>query len=409
MTNVSLRSRVWLAAFAAILLATADVVISLPVATMAASSTEPAGSPDGGQCVGSLATTSAGSNMEAAVAPSDEVTSVQPVPEVTEDEPSYLRLGGSWRRLPKSPFASIGAAGAWTGAEMLVVDGPTRRAASYDPVSDSWTSESPSPRRFERGAPAVWTGAELVVFGSESDVPFALAFSPSNGQWRELPNPPVSEVEDAAWTDGRVVVASRDLHSAAFDVAGDCWELLPEIPGNGRLTALYSAGRSVVAVSLDDDGDEPAQMAAFDSSTASWTLGDAAPSLDFAVEHGLWTDGRLIFLSQSATDLAPSTGASYDPADGTWTPMNAGCPISTRQAAWTGTLVINGYEGLGYDPHSNQCYRIPRHDDRHRRDPVTVWTGSSLIHWSGGRGEELNGKPDGVRFDLSVEATTERD
>jgi hypothetical protein len=307
-------------------------------------------------------------------------------------------LGGRWRALPPSPFAAIGAASAWTGDRMLVVDGVSRRAATYDPASNAWTLAARPPKSFLPGSPSVWTGSAMIIFGQAEGGAFGLAYDPVNDEWYETSDPPLASVGDAvAWGD-LVVVATSGLSVAAYDPVEDCWTPLPSISGHARLAALHSADHMLLAVTIDQGGSIPPVVSAFDAIGGRWIASEPGPSVYLGAEHGLWADERLVFLSGVPNEGVRIWNAAFDPYANAWHTLETECDISTRQAVWTGTLIINGYWRRAYDPLRDRCHRLPRSGDRTRRDGATVWTGQVLIHWSGGQGEELRALPDGRMY-----------
>jgi hypothetical protein len=104
---------------------------------------------------------------------------VSPTP--STGEPAVV----SWRPLPKAPIVGrIGAGVVWTGEEMIVWGGvsrrgaiePVRDGAAYDPVADSWRGIAPAPSRVlgAVGTAAAWTGTTAVFWaGNSPDGPTA--------------------------------------------------------------------------------------------------------------------------------------------------------------------------------------------------------------------------------------------
>ncbi len=104
-------------------------------------------------------------------------------PGVCPGNVSCLRMGGvsgrqlggaSWSSLPDSPVAD--GRGVWTGSVLVVADGQTvgpgavevnpGQAAAYDPTERTWTSLPASGGVGTDGGVVVWTGQELIVWGS---------------------------------------------------------------------------------------------------------------------------------------------------------------------------------------------------------------------------------------------------
>jgi hypothetical protein len=93
---------------------------------------------------------------------------------------------------PSLPADRVGHAAVWTGAEMIVWGGegpggsPLNSGGRYDPSTDGWTSTSqganvPSPRELPS---SVWTGTEMIVWGGAD----ANIFLQTGGRYCACPN-----------------------------------------------------------------------------------------------------------------------------------------------------------------------------------------------------------------------------
>ena len=196
-----------------------------------------------------------------------------------------INLGGRWRRLADSPFASDYPFGGWTGSVALVVDGPSGRTASYTPESDQWTELPSAPVRLNAGneAPSVWTGDELLLWGNADDGTVGLGFTPSLSQWRVLGDSPLTgRVVSVTWTGGEVVAVADDASSAIYDPHRDCWSPLPPAPvAAGSGVRVYWSGDGVLADS------RPVALAFLDARTGSWTR-RGSDLLDRAADGGVY-------------------------------------------------------------------------------------------------------------------------
>jgi hypothetical protein len=234
------------------------------------------------------------------------------------DGAAYDPKTDQWRRLAPGPLdGRVPLAWAWTGSEFLVVgregyglyDGITD-AAAYDPAADSWRSLPDMPVQINEGS-GVWTGKKLVIYGgfldrnrgalAPNDRAEGAALDPATGDWRRLPESPLSGQAIAlAWDGAEVVAWDYELESAAFDPATEGWTALAVVPLEHRdcLPAGTAAGPVVVAIHCG-------QAALFEPGNRTWR---EVPAPAEAAGAPVWT-GRELVLWQ-----APS-GRSHD---GTW-------------------------------------------------------------------------------------------
>ena len=320
-----------------------------------------------------------------------------------------------------APFASWQGVGAWTGHRAIIVSPEVRRAASYDPVDDRWRNLPRPPRPFPAYGAAFWTGREVVFVGGypsgddSKAATIGVAYDPHAGTWRRLPRSPLDAYDGAVWAGGRVIVTTtsdggeHDDGIGAYDPARDCWSVLP-LPPILTPWGLTGAGDHLVASGTEFPGDAPRTIAVMDMGTLTWGPPMMTP-LDADAAPLLWTGGdRLLTLAEPQTDSgAAASGppglldATVDAATALWTPLTASCPMNTREALWTGRIVLDS--DLAFDEATEACYTVPPSHDRHRRDPLQLWTGREAIIWSGGGGEEIPPTADGVIYGPPAWAT----
>lgn len=234
------------------------------------------------------------------------------------DGAAYDPATDRWRTIAAGPLPGrVPVAAAWTGSELLVVGARgaglvsgVEDAAAYDPAADAWRPLPSLPIRINEGA-AVWTGAELIVYGTFLDrqrgviVPDdrarGAALDPVTGQWRELATAPLSGQSMAlAWTGSDAVGWDHDRAAAAYDAAADTWRPLPDLPLEGRdcLPRGVAAGPVVFATHCG-------QAALLDGGRRAWQVVETPAT---AVEAPLWTgEGFVQWL-----------GPSGRSDDGTW-------------------------------------------------------------------------------------------
>ena len=100
-------------------------------------------------------------------------------------------------------------------AELRVAHDQLRRAALYDPLTDSWkpmrTTGAPSPRKNHA---AVWTGREMVVWGGRDGDRFfndGARYDPATDAWKPVPLPALllpRKSMTTVWT-GKEMMASH--------------------------------------------------------------------------------------------------------------------------------------------------------------------------------------------------------
>lgn len=234
------------------------------------------------------------------------------------DGAAYDPATDRWRTLAPGPLSGrVPLAAAWTGTEFVVIGlrGPglydgTKDAAAYDPVSDTWRPLPELPLQLNDGA-AVWTGRELIVYGTFLDRQRSLmspdirargaALDPVAGHWRDLPPSPLRGQGMALVWDGEQAVGwDHGLNSAAFDPAASVWRSLPDVPLERRdcLPDGAMAGTVVFATHCG-------QAAEFSRKRLAWR---AVPIPRTASEPPVWTgDGLVLWL-----------GPSGRSNDGTW-------------------------------------------------------------------------------------------
>ena len=129
----------------------------------------------------------------------------------------------TWRALddapaPVSDLTSV-------GAELVSVTAD----ATLDPSTGRWQALPAPPVTLARPV-AAWNGTELVVVGRAGATTRALAFTPHDRAWRELPTPPdLDGIAGSADHDGdRVIFVDYEMHAAAFQAGA--WTALPPVP-----------------------------------------------------------------------------------------------------------------------------------------------------------------------------------
>jgi N-acetylneuraminic acid mutarotase len=256
----------------------------------------------------------------------------------------------------------------WTGAEMIVWGGENQgyvnTGGTYDPVADTWqpipTANAPSARSFHT---AVWTGTQMIVWGGRGEegsngLNTGARYDPATDTWQ-----PTSTVNaPSPRTDHTAIWTGREMI-----VWGGNW-------GGGTNTG----GR-------------------YDPLTDTWQPVSTVNAPAARYYHtAVWTGTEMIVWGGLTATESQNIGGRYDPVTDTWQPIStvdAPSPRMNHTAVWTGTEMIiwGGQWGLGgmntggkYDPVADiwqptpiECAPIGR--VMH----FAVWTGSQMIVWGG--------------------------
>ena len=199
-------------------------------------------------------------------------------PPYFSDGAAYDPVSGTWRMLPAAPIDARTAFSVWTGEEMIVW-GSTDRAdrrldgAAYDPFTSSWRKIADGPIDITDGS-AIWTGDEMIVVGAaldgnnHADTPTAIgvAYDPTSDTWRELPPSDLSpQAMTAEWLNGELIAWDYDQASAAYDPIDDVWRPLERVP------LAFSECRPVsVATSRTVFGEFCGKTVAFSADEYAW-------------------------------------------------------------------------------------------------------------------------------------------
>jgi len=332
-----------------------------------------------------------------------------------------------------APYTSADPAAAWTGAEMFLwggLDGAENRypyfSAIYRPATGAWsrftmpmgTSEFPGVAG-ETDLPAIWTGAEVIVWGG-GITRSGLRYDPLRSVWRRTasdPGAPLSRTHHSlVWTGTEMIVwGGRDTHYAHFSNGGcynprtDSWRSVSMGPGcpspRSRHTTVWTGSEMIVwGGQWQADSFDPVQYrgdgARYSPSTDTWTsLPSPGGLLTPRMRHGaVWTGDKML-LWGGWDGAASPTGATYHLGSNSWTAMSSGANSpSARQrfvCTWTGSeMLVWGGDSGSFPYYADGALYDPTTDAWHPMDTVhlapvartgaaSVWTGSSLLMWGG--------------------------
>ena len=304
--------------------------------------------------------------------------------------------------LDASPFYRTSASAVWTGAEMIVWGGYSEitpesgalgSGGRYDPSTDTWvpTIEGEHAPMARVGHSAVWTGTEMIVWGgyneAQGDLDAGARYNPMLDSWHPTaidPRTPYARSQHFAFWTGRTMLV---------------W---------GGETAVGDAG--IVG-------------GQYNPKTDRWTRTRTyrAPH-SLLASSAIWTGREMIVWGGEDYPSVTNAGARYNPRKNRWKPIGSqGAPQPRRAhaAVWTGSemIVWGGYAGLNagfslndgarYDPRRNTWKAISTFGAPEARSiPSAVWTGAEMIVWGGapwGSGGSLSDFDNGGRYDPATD------
>jgi hypothetical protein len=267
------------------------------------------------------------------------------------------------------PSARCSHTAVWTGNEMITWGGYGPYSAGkgdggrYNPVTDLWTpistgSNCPSGRGQHT---AVWTGAEMIVWGGNGSSPTYKndggKYNPNTDSWSTISTglncPSARQYHTSLWAENKMIV----------------W-------GGYQSASPYYTNTGGI----------------YNPITDRWTAtstGINCPSARSG-HKAVWTGSEMIVWGG-----ATNTGGRYNPTLDSWTPTStgSGCPgQGIGSAVWTGIemIISSGNTGGKYFPASDTWQSMPSTGAPSSRSGHTaVWTGNSMLIW-GGTGEGPN-------------------
>ncbi len=248
---------------------------------------------------------------------------------------AYAPAADRWRLLPESPLSDrLDHSAVWTGAEMIVWGGSAgspggvhrgrslRNGAAYDASARAWRRIAVSPLSQRECHVAVWTGSEMVIWGG-----VAAGCASGGHQWLR---------------DG-----------AVYDPERDRWRPIAPAPIRSGITSEHPGPAAVWT------GEEMIvwngfEAAAYTPTTDRWRRLPPPPKASRTdSEPGtlLWT-GREVFVSGGCCPPNPPVGccpaghfsapAAYDPGRDEWSTPRRPASLEKHYAftAWTGDAAL---------------------------------------------------------------------
>jgi N-acetylneuraminic acid mutarotase len=310
-----------------------------------------------------------------------------PLPEGTDAEATTQCPGADrWDNgiLDDVPEARYNHTAVWTGAEMIVWGGTgttpfLNSGGTYDPLVDVWRpitrANAPASRRFQT---AIWTGTEMIVWGgigAAGELDTGGRYNPSTDTWTatQVTGAPFRRSDHTAvWTGTEMII----------------WG------GVSGGLALLTGAR-------------------YNPATDSWTPTTISGAPQSRNGHSaVWT-GTVMVVWGGNHGGGVNNGGRYNPATDTWTPTSlVGAPEAraAHSVVWTGTemIVWGGVDFLDifdsggrYNPVTDIWTAPTRLDAPAPREGHTaVWTGSKMVIWGGAAGNNL---ASGGEWDLATD------
>ena len=282
---------------------------------------------------------------------------------------SYKPEDGTWRELAPSPveldwWPTLHAV--WAGDRMLVVGRTVRDEAaaivvlSYVPDTDTWVASPSLPAERTGVGAAVWTGAELILVGGDTNYPenSAWGYNPATDAWRQLPDPEIIDVEgiEGVWTGTQALFyggygAQPGSPAIAYNPETDSWRDLADAPSHWTEGHRLSwTGEQMIVYSGHLGPEHATRLLLYDPAADAWIESAPLPITSTERLAAAWMGDALIVWGGLATygeydddgDAVYGDGASYDPTTDTWTVL-APSPLSDRcdhSGTWTGELFV---------------------------------------------------------------------
>jgi hypothetical protein len=234
-----------------------------------------------------------------------------------------------WESLPAAPIAArFQHLAVSTGSGLFVWgghDGSARTdGALFDASTGDWHAVPDAPLAGNRGdAIGVWTGSEVVVLNGVDDDVKAAAFDPVELEWRNLPDPPLTNAANA-------------------------------------MNRVLFVGGTVVVVGVSEEGEGGVrnQVALLDPAGDQWQIGENPPMSFGAFFDAVATDEEVLVVAgrgRGGQTCGETVVLAYRPAANAWRELPAG-PAAQRvdpAVAWTGSeLLVGGGPICGSNPYA---------------------------------------------------------
>ncbi len=243
-------------------------------------------------------------------------------------------IDDTWTATNAEPFGRFGHTAVWTGAEMIIwggyADAESNTGGRYAPGTDTWTptniTNAPTGRESHT---AVWTGTEMIVWGGyDGGHPNTGGrYNPGTDSWTATSTnnaPTGRESATAVWTGAEMIIwggwdGSTLVNTGGkYDPSTDSWTATTTVnapSARSGHTAVWTGAEMIVwGGSTDNTGGR------YDPRMDSWTVTSTTNAPTSRGGHtAVWTGSEMIVWgghSDTAGDL--NTGGRYNPITNSW-------------------------------------------------------------------------------------------
>ena len=335
--------------------------------------------------------------------------------------------------LANTPPARDSHLAVWTGTQMIIWAGLNSTLGTllsdggvYTPAANTWsylTAGAPGEPAARYQSTAIWTGAEMIVWGGTGATgPFndGGRYNPLANTWVYVSStplntpPPPRSAHTAVWTGSEMIVwGGADLNGGAlsdggrFNPALNSWVYLSGVlpntpPGRTSHTAVWTGSQMIVWGGVNAGG-FLGDGGRFDPVAGAWNYLSPALSNSPSARGNhtaVWTGTEMIVWGGAGSTGPRKDGGRFAPAANTWTVLPDflfGTPPARQQhtAVWTGTEMIvwggqgaTAYldDGARLNPAAGRWNYLPdtlANSPGARAQHTAVWTGSQMIVWGG--------------------------
>lgn len=359
----------------------------------------------------------------------------------------YDPLTDTWfaTSLNGAPVGRRAHSAAWTGDEMIVWGGcnnedcsqHTASGGRYDPVTDSWAATSmtnaPALRSLHS---AVWTGTEMLVWGgcNTGECQIKLRdggrYDPATDSWVTVDTTHPSErfLHSAVWTGAEMIVwggtdGFEQRSGGRYSPALDAWLPMSNSPGGIDARDKHSAvwtGTEMIIWGGSAFGIGTVQAGGrYDPVNDLWTPTSVVGAPERRHSHqAAWTGSTMLVwggCSFGTCNQMRDSGGLYDPATDSWQPtslIDAPTGRAWPSGVWTGSqlLVWGGWDGSS--PVADGGRYTPALDTwtplgtvgapAARHSAPAVWSGTEMILWGGSDDSQVFSS--GGRYDLATDS-----